>query len=51
MNETKKRLMGVFNLMQGVETHGESTCIMADCMRELINVINSIPEEKENGTE
>ena len=43
----KDRLTAVFNLMQRIETRGESTLFMADCIRELANVINSIPEESE----
>jgi hypothetical protein len=39
----KDKLMAIFNTMKMVETKGESTLIMADCMRELAKVINDIP--------
>jgi hypothetical protein len=41
----KDRLTAIFNLMQRIETKGDSTLFMADCIRELANVINSMPEE------
>lgn len=43
----KERLTAIFNLMQRIETKGDSTLFMADCIRELANVINSMPEESE----
>ena len=43
----KEKLIAVFQLMQRIETHGDSTLMMADCLRELANTINSIPEESE----
>ena len=47
----KEKLIAIFNLMQNIETHGNSTLMMADCIRELAHVIDSIPnEDKENGT-
>lgn len=44
----KDRLTAIFNLMQRIETHGDSTLFMADCMRELASVINSMPDESED---
>lgn len=41
----KDRLTAIFNLMQRIETHGDSTLFMADCMRELADVINNIPND------
>ena len=41
----KDKLIAIFNLMQRIETKGDSTLFMADCMRELANIINSMPEE------
>jgi len=41
----KERLTAIFNLMQRIETKGDSTLFMADCIRELANVINSMPDE------
>ena len=43
----KDKLTAVFNTLKMVETRGESTLMMADCLRELANIINSIPEESE----
>ena len=47
----KEKLIAIFNLMQNIETHGNSTLLMADCIRELAVVIDSIPEEKKDGTD
>lgn len=47
----KEKLIAIFNVMQRIETHGDSTLMMADCIKELANVINSIPEEKKDGTD
>ena len=43
----RDKLIAIFNLMQRIETKGDSTLFMSDCIRELANVINSIPEESE----
>lgn len=43
----KNRLTAIFNLMQKIETKGDSTVFMADCLRELANIINSMPDESE----
>lgn len=43
----KERLTTVFNVMQRIETHGDSTLMMADCIRELANIINSLSKESE----
>lgn len=43
----KDNLTAVFNTLKMVETHGDSTLIMADCLRELANIINSLPTESE----
>lgn len=47
----KEKLIAIFNTMQNIETHGNSTLMMADCIRELAVVIDSIPEEKKDGTD
>ena len=47
----KDRLTAIFNLMQRIETKGDSTLFMADCIRELANVINSMPEENTKADE
>ena len=47
----REKLIAIFNLMQNIETHGNSTLLMADCIKELAVVIDSIPEEKKDGTD
>ena len=47
----KEKLIAIFNVMQKIETHGDSTLMMADCIRELAVVIDSIPSEDKNGTD
>ncbi len=44
----KDRLTAIFNTLKQIETKGDSTLMMADCLRELANVINSIPTEETN---
>lgn len=45
--ETKERLIAVFNLMQRIEVKGDSTLFLADCIRELANIINSMEVKNE----
>lgn len=47
----KEKLIAIFNLMQTIETHGNSTLMMADCIREFAHVIDSIPEENNADTD
>jgi hypothetical protein len=47
----KEKLIAIFNTLQNIETHGNSTILMADCIRELAVVIDSIPNEEKNGTD
>lgn len=47
----KEKLIAIFNALQNIETHGNSTILMADCIRELAHVIDSIPNEDKNGTD
>lgn len=42
----RERLIAIFNEMHRIETHGESTLMMADCIRELASIINLMPDEK-----
>lgn len=44
----KDKLTAIFNLMQNIETKGDSTLFMADCVRALANVINSMDNESED---
>ena len=41
----KDRLVAVFNILKEVETKGDSTLRMADCLRELADVINNMPDD------
>lgn len=41
----KDKLTAIFNTLKMVETKGDSTLIMADCLRELAQIINGIPKE------
>lgn len=43
----KEKLIAIFNTMQNIETHGNSTLLMADCIKELAVIIDSIPNEDE----
>ena len=43
----KDRIRTIFNALQNVETKGQSTLIVADCLRELANILNELPDEKE----
>lgn len=47
----KEKLIAIFNTMQRIETHGDSTLMMADCIKELAVVIDSIPEENNADTD
>lgn len=41
----RDRLAQIFNALQSVETKGQSTLILADCMRELLNIIQDMDKE------
>ena len=47
----KSKLIKVFELMKQIETKGDSTVFMADCLRVLADVINSMPTESEEKNE
>ena len=47
----KNRLLAVFNTLKQVETRGDSTVAMAECLKELANIINSMPDENPEKTE
>ena len=42
----RERLTAIFNTLKEIETKGDSTLMMADCLRELTNVINSMLVEQ-----
>ena len=42
----KETLVQIFNALQNIPTKGESTLIMADCLRALADVINKMGEQK-----
>lgn len=44
----KQQLIDIFELMRKIETKGDSTIYMADCLRALVGVINSMPTESED---
>lgn len=44
----KKQLIDIFEVMKRIETKGESTVFMADCLKALADIINSMPEESED---
>ena len=41
----KDRLTAIFNTLKDIETRGDSTLRMADCLRELADVINNMPND------
>ena len=41
---TKEKLTAMLNALQNVETKGGSTLILADCMRELAGLIQTMPD-------
>ena len=43
----KERLIAIFNGLKTVETKGDSTLMVADCLRELADIINNMPDESE----
>lgn len=44
----KMELTKLYNTMGTIETKGKDTLVMADCLRFLENLINNIPENKED---
>lgn len=42
----RERLTAIFNTLKEIETKGDSTLMMADCLRELTNVINPMLVEQ-----
>ena len=42
----KDKLTQIFNTLKQVETKGDSTVIMADCLRAVVEIINNIPDEE-----
>lgn len=45
----KDQLTRIFNALKQVETKGDSTVIMADCLKGLVAVIQSIDKEEDDG--
>lgn len=43
----KERLVAIFNALHSVETKGQSTLIIADCIRELSDVIKQMEEKND----
>lgn len=44
----KEKLTAIFNVMQTIETKGESTLAMADCIRSLYQIIQEVEREQTN---
>lgn len=47
----RDRLATIFNALQNVQTKGESTLIIADCMRELLAIIQDLDKEEKDGVQ
>lgn len=47
----RDRLAQIFNALQNVQTKGESTLIIADCMRELLAIIQEMDKEEKDGVQ
>lgn len=45
----KEQLTNIFNTLKLIETKGDGTVLMADCLKALVEVIQNIPEEVANG--
>lgn len=43
----KDRLIAVFNALTQIETKGQSTLIMSDCLREIQAIIQELDNKKE----
>lgn len=43
----KEQLVGIFNTLKMVETRGDSSILMADCLRAMAQVISTIPEKED----
>lgn len=42
----RNRLAQIFNALNRIDTKGENTLIMADCLRALADIINKYDEQK-----
>lgn len=47
----KTQLIQIFNTLKQVETKGDSTVTMADCLRALADIINNMPDEEEGAVD
>ena len=43
----RNKLAAVFNALHNVQTKGESTLILADCIRELLSIIQEMDKNSE----
>lgn len=43
----KDKLTALFNTMKHIETKGDSTLIMADCLRELAKLVNEMEQSND----
>lgn len=47
----KENLIEILNALHRVETRGDSTLIMADCIRGLVQIINTMDKEDKDGVQ
>ena len=47
----KDRLTEIFNVLKTIETKGDSTVAMADCLRAIADLANSLPDEEMSNDE
>lgn len=44
-NLMRNKLIAIYNTLIQIETKGDNTVMMADCLRELASIVNSMPSE------
>lgn len=47
----KNKLLNVFNALRTIETKGDSTVIMADCLKALVGIIQEMESEEKDGSD
>lgn len=47
----KEKLLQIFNALRTVDTRGDSTVIMADCLKALAGIIQELEQEKNDGAD
>ena len=46
-----KQIVAVYNALQSIETHGQSTIIMAGCLNALSNIVDAMTKEDQKQKE